>query len=314
MLDEPPDPGPLPVTTRRGILNQPSMRYHLSQPADRRGPVTPSPGLVVALREEALALMGKGRWQPIRGPGDCHFRFRKESGWLCVHSGPGVENARAAAQWLVEEGVGALVAAGIAGGLHPAMKTGDLVIPDLIFQKHGEKHCPLLWEARCRFAALAYEALTSERKSVHRGPIVTTNQAVLTVENKRALYKRTLALVVDMESAPIARVATEAGLPSFFLRVVCDPVHRTIPRDAFDSIDHRGRIRSFTLLQRLLHRPSLLGDLLTLRQDFVVALASLGHGWKILMNRHPPDLLFSPEESNSRSADLFGVHPFPKGR
>jgi adenosylhomocysteine nucleosidase len=239
--------------------------------------------------------MGRVRWQRIRGLEVGHFCVRKDSGWVCVRSGLGLAHASAAARWLVEEGANALVAAGIAGGLHPGMKTGDLVIPDLILEENDKKNCALPWDADCPFAGQAYEALVAEGESVHRGPIISTNEPVLTVEGKKVLYARTLALAVDMESAPVARVATEAGLPFFLLRAVCDPADRTVPRDAFESIDCKGRTRPFVLLAKLLRRPFLLGDLWGVRRDFVTALASLGRGWEILMKNHLRDLPRSPK-------------------
>jgi adenosylhomocysteine nucleosidase len=270
------------------------MRSLVSQIAARKQPMNPPLGLIVALPAEAYSLMGWEGWKRVIDPEMGHFRFRNDSGCLCVHSGLGAGNALAAARWLVREGAGALIAAGIAGGLHPGMKRGDLVIPDLILEENGRNGAPL-WDAHCRFAERAYEALVDEGESVHRGPIVSATRAVLTVESKRSLYTRTLALAVDMESAPVARIAVEAGLPFFLLRAVCDPADRSVPKAAFDSIDQNGRIKPLVLLAKLLGRSLLLGDLRPLRRDFVTALASLRRGWEILVKNRLPDLPPSPK-------------------
>ena len=261
-------------------------------------------GLVVALPAEARALIGRGRWQHAEGHLFRRSRLNNRTRLVVVRSGLGMKNAFLASQWLVAEGVGALGVAGVSGGLNPDLEPGDLVLADSIIQE-SDNTCQQVWEGNSKFVEIVYTALIAKGIPAYRGAIITAQKPVLSARNKQALFTKTNALVADMESAAVATVANNAGLPFFALRTVCDVAARSIPREIFDCLNQAGNVRLFHLFRMLLLRPTLVSDLLRTRKDFTAALGSLGHAWNIQIKNNLPDLV----QSNGRNV-LGKVFPY----
>ena len=254
--------------------------------------MNPAIGLVVALGAEACALIGRGRWHHAEG----HL-FRRSSvdnrtHLVVVRSGLGMEKAFLASQWLVAEGVVALGVSGVSGGLDPKLQPGDLILADSVIQENGTT-CKQVWKGDSEFVEIVYAALMSKGIPAYRGPIITVRKPVLSPQNKKALFTKTKALAADMESAAVAAVANNAGLPFFALRTVCDAATRTIPIEIFDCLNQAGRVRLLHLFRMLLLRPTLASDLLRTRRDFTTALDSLGRAWNIQIKKILPSLLSS---------------------
>jgi len=254
--------------------------------------MNPALGLVVALPAEARALLGRGLWQRLEGRIVRRKRLDNGTRLICVRSGVGIENALFSARWLVTKGVRALAALGVGGGLYPGIKAGDVVIAEAVFENgSGEKD--RVWDTDLICRKLAHASLKAEGVPVYLGPVITTRQAVLTVQRKRSLYKQSQALAVDMESGGVARAAKEANLPFFALRAICDPADRSVPRELFDCLCDRGQVRVPFLLWKLLCNPFLLTDLLRIKKRFAIALASLKRGWQVQIKNDLPRILIS---------------------
>lgn len=247
-------------------------------------------GLIVALPAEARALIGRGRWQHT---GEHHIRrtpLNNDTHLVVVRSGLGMENALLASQGLIAEGVVALGASGVSGGLDPELEPGDLVLADSVIKKNGST-CQQVWKGNSEFVEIVYAALMAKGIPTYRGPIITVQKPVLSAPNKQAFFQETKALAADMESAAVAVVADKAGLPFFALRAVCDAATRTVPMESFDCLNQAGHVRLSYLFRMLLLRPALVSDLLRTRKDFTMALASLGRAWNSEIRRNLPSLL-----------------------
>jgi len=204
----------------------------------------------------------------------------------------GLQNAATASQWLIAEGVAALANLGVSGGLGEGLRPGDLVLADRVLEE-GISGETVTFNAGRACTDLVHAALRKAGMPVYRGAIFTARHAILTAEEKRSAYRRSLALALDMESAAVARAAVGAGLPFFILRAVCDPVDRRVDQDLFSCLAQDGRVRWPALLGKLWRRPSLLGDLLRVRRDFLIALKSLGLAWRMQIRIDLPKWLFS---------------------
>ena len=173
--------------------------------------------------------------------------------------------ARAVAE-LVAAGADALLSFGFAGGLDPSLRPGDLVVGAGVVAVDSamrasddalsQRLCAALDTATCGWAA---------------GLVAHADQVVDSPAAKRALFARTRALLVDMES----RAAGEAGLPFAILRAVVDPAERALPSSALAALKPNGRIDSLTLVGGLLRRPREIGTLLVLARDNAAARESL---------------------------------------
>lgn len=160
-----------------------------------------------------------------------------------VHqSGPGPARARDAARKAVSAGADALVAWGLAGGLVANVRAGDVVLPERGLARGGAE-----WRAEPRWHAALERALGIEFR-VHTGPLLSVNEVLASPLAKRAAAESSGAAAVDMESAAIAAVASDAGIPCVAIRIVADTSADALPDDIGKWIDASGRRRLLPLL------------------------------------------------------------------
>jgi len=163
-------------------------------------------GLVVvaALRSEYAALVG-------RVPGA-----------VVERCGMGPDRVRSWLPRLAELQPDALVVAGVAGGLDPSLRPGDVVVASEVRDEHG------------RIVLRAASPLVAELRRmgmrVHTGPMVSCDKIVGGAEREK--LARTGALAVDMESAALVRaLGSDADRPPVaVVRVIVDTAHMPLAR------------------------------------------------------------------------------------
>jgi hopanoid-associated phosphorylase len=183
-------------------------------------------------------------------------------------SGGSAERARSEAERLIAEGAAALVSFGLAGGLAPGLRPGDLLLPEIV-RSAGSQSWPVdpVWHERvhARLAALEPKA----------GTVVGSERVVATASDKRALFEAVGALAVDMESHGVAAVASEAGIPFLVLRAIADPADQVVPQVAREALRPDGAIRIRATFGGLLRQPGELIALVRLGRDAAAALTTL---------------------------------------
>lgn len=180
------------------------------------------------------------------------------SGPLVRCSGPGPERALETARALIGEGCGALISFGIAGGLDPALKAGDLVLAETVISADGKTFTTdEEWRGRLL-------AVLGDLPSVG-APLIGAARVIMTAEGKRRLFEDTGAVAVDMESHAIAEVCAQAGIPFLVVRAVSDPADGEIPRSALKGVGRDGRDQILPVVRSLLKRPWELPGLLRLK-------------------------------------------------
>jgi len=169
---------------------------------------------------------------------------------------------------LLRAGASALLSFGVAGGLDPALETGDAVLAsEVVLPDGAHLESDPRWQ-RSLTVALAGRARV--------GGIAGRDMMVATRAGKETLASRTGAVAVDMESHEVARAAAEAGVPFMALRVILDPLGGQLPWAALVGLAPDGRRRALPVLARLLLRPWELPRLIALARDDRRALAALG--------------------------------------
>jgi hopanoid-associated phosphorylase len=187
---------------------------------------------------------------------------------LVVSTGGRLLVADTKAGELLERGATALVSFGIAGGLAPDLAPGTLVIGSAVVVRLGTVATDAAWSAR--LAAALPEART--------GLVLGGDRILGDARQKAALFARTGALAVDLESGGVARAATAAGVPFVVLRAIADPAARDLPPAALIGLNAEGGIALGAVLASLWRDRAQLPRLLQVARDARVARAALLRG------------------------------------
>jgi adenosylhomocysteine nucleosidase len=162
-----------------------------------------------------------------------------------------------------------VISFGVAGGLDPTLKPGDVVVATEVLA--GDTR----WLADLALDEDLIANIGLGRWRIVRGRLAGTEQLVAARHLKEALHLETGAAAVDMESHVAAAYAAEAGLPFAAVRVVSDPAHRALPDLAIAAIKPDGGIDLRKVLGSIVRNPLMLRDLVSTGIDFNRALRSL---------------------------------------
>jgi adenosylhomocysteine nucleosidase len=162
-----------------------------------------------------------------------------------------------------------VISFGLAGGLDPALKSGDVVVATEVLA--GDTR----WLAGSALNEEMIASVALGRRRVVRGGLAGVEQIVAGMSCKAALRSETGAAAVDMESHIAAAYAAEASLPFAALRVISDPASRALPTLALSAIKPNGDIDLRKVLRGVARNPTTLRALVSTGIDFNRALRSL---------------------------------------
>jgi 4-hydroxy-3-methylbut-2-enyl diphosphate reductase len=148
--------------------------------------------------------------------------YRNVPGARLEQCGMGPDRVRAWLPRLAGLRPGAVVVAGVAGGLSPELRAGDVVVATEVRGEHGR--------TVLRAAAPLVAQLRALGLRVHVGPTVSSDHIVTGVERER--LAATGALAVDMESAAVVHALREREVPIAVVRVIVDTAHAPLRRAA----------------------------------------------------------------------------------
>ena len=160
-----------------------------------------------------------------------------------------------------------VISFGVAGGLDPSLKSGDVVVATEVTAGDGRWFAglPVSEEQVANFAM----------GRIVRGGLAGVEEVVVAQSSKAALRSVTGAAAVDMESHIAAAYAADAGLPFAALRVISDPASRALPALARAAIKANGDIDLRKVLRGVVRNPRTLRALVSTGIDFNRALKSL---------------------------------------
>jgi hopanoid-associated phosphorylase len=162
-----------------------------------------------------------------------------------------------------------VISFGVAGGLDPTLKSGDLVVATEVMAGDAR------WLAGLTLSDALLASIPLGGRRVIRAGLAGVEQVIAAQDGKAALRSETGAAAVDMESHIAAAYAAEAGLPFAALRVISDPAGRALPALAMAAIKPNGDIDLRKVLRGLARNPSTLRALVSTGIDFNRALRSL---------------------------------------
>ena len=181
------------------------------------------------------------------------------------------------ARQLAADGVKALVSFGMAGGLDPALRPGDLVVGSSVALPDGRVigADPTWWSAALSRVAEDAPKTAAPRPKIIAGQVYGSDAAILSAPAKADLFARTGSVAVDLESAAVARVAAAYDLPFAVIRAVADPSDRPVPSLALAGMGPGGEMRPLAVVRRLIGAPKHLPALIRLGGDTRRSLAAL---------------------------------------
>jgi len=165
-----------------------------------------------------------------------------------------------------------IISFGVAGGLAPHLRPGTCVVGSAVIS--GVNRMPIS-------AEWAEKLLQTIPDSVS-GSLLGVPAPIAHPDEKRALYLKTGAIAVDMESHIVAAVGLAHELPVAAIRVITDPARRALPVSAVAAMRPNGTTNIAAMLRSVLSRPRDLPALFQTALDARAARATLVRGRSLL--------------------------------
>ncbi len=162
-----------------------------------------------------------------------------------------------------------IVSFGVAGGLDPELRSGDVVVASEVVT-HERR-----WQAVTTASAGMVSLPGSGRSRVVSGILAGSEDVVIDPAAKAYLRARTGAAAVDMESHIAAHYAEDNGLPFAAVRVISDPASRSLPALAMDALKPDGKVDLWKVMRGIAINPMAIPALVSAGRDFNRALRSL---------------------------------------
>lgn len=176
-------------------------------------------------------------------PSESQYLRKSRSDLNIFHTGMGHENAEKTLRSYLEsnELPSMIVSAGFAGGLNPAIKTGEVLI----------EHSP------DRMSLPAFDSCDATK-----GTFLCVEKIADKATEKRQLWKESNQDAVEMESGIIHKIAQENHIPCVTIRVISDAADEDLPIDFNRLMTADMRIHFPKLLWTLACRPSTIPKLI----------------------------------------------------
>lgn len=165
-----------------------------------------------------------------------------------------------------------IISFGVAGGLAPHLRPGTCVVGSAVIS--GSSRMPISREWSEKLLQTIPDSVS--------GALLGVPTPVAHPDEKRALYLKTGAIAVDMESHIVASVGLAHEVPVAAIRVITDPAKRSLPVSAVAAMRPNGTTNIGAMLRSVLSRPRDLPALFQTALDARAARATLVRGRNLL--------------------------------
>ena len=186
---------------------------------------------------------------------------------IVIRSGPGIRAAAEAAELAISHfHADSLWNVGVAGGLSPEIRVGDICLVDRVMQWDAGGTCPwglkniknVIELKKGRDALiLADKSESTIGDAADNGPGIlqgiscaSGDSVVSLKEDRLALHRKTGASIVDMEGVAVAAAADRAGIPCFMIKGVSDDINT--PESELTDSFRQTALKTFETACRLM--------------------------------------------------------------
>jgi adenosylhomocysteine nucleosidase len=212
------------------------------------------PCVVFALRRESMHFRRDYPYQQNFPGAPCRAQFRGPSSEtvLMLETGLGAVAMETALRWCLNSPRFGdvpyrprfILSAGFSGALRPEQKVGDLILATEVVDQRGN----------------CWRAITSSTLDCFRGRLLTVSELVSDPRQKQRLGQESGASAVDMESAIVARLCYEHGIPFACLRVISDDLHTPLSHQLL-ALLRQSRVSLGRLAWQVVLHPALIAEL-----------------------------------------------------
>ncbi len=213
-------------------------------------------GLIAAMSQESNAFLRyiKGWTRTALGAFECKSFEIQELHCMLVTSGMGVRRASEATREIIKVGAPRLIISfGIAGAVEAELEIGDVVVPEVYCKLVNGVTGPLMplepWNEAAREAAT--RTLAGRGAHLFAGTAVTTGGSQV----GDGQFGEMKHPILEMETAGIAQVAAESGIPLLSIRAISDGPRAPIPFDLGEIIDEDANLRLGRALMVIVRHP-----------------------------------------------------------
>lgn len=202
---------------------------------------------------------------------------------VIAESGMGFDNAATAADKLILAArPDMIISVGLCGGVSAELQVGDIVVATglIIVSKKVREKVPVEIPALCRNFVVRQNA---EGRRVFGGLFASTPSIMQKSMLASILPPDAPFAVVEMESAAIAIVAVENGIPFVGIRAVSDPLNEELGFSLDEFCDDRMRIRIPKVLLTIARKPRIIPQLIRLARNSRIAGATLSQAVERLL-------------------------------
>lgn len=226
-------------------------------------------GIIAAMPQESDAMLRliEQRSRSNLGPYRCYrFQLLERKCWLLT-SGMGLQRAAQATRALIEAAnPRLLVSVGIAGAVNADLEIGDVVASGntCMLDTQG---LPGLLQPLARLSEAAWQAAEQDLQPggarLYHGTAVTTRGTQF-IQHQPAPLENP---VLEMETAGIACVAAERGIPLLSLRAISDGPRASIPFNLEKMMNEKDNLRIGEIIKIILGHPQMLPNLVRIGRN-----------------------------------------------